>query len=131
MELNMVRTYLSGGTNGGLFHNDRLVCRTIELPWRDNQRQISCIPEGKYRMAKRYSHKFGWHLEIVDVKDRNQILVHPANNAAKELKGCIAPVTHISGAGMGTLSRQAFTKLKDMVYKAINNNEAVWLTITS
>lgn len=131
MELQIVRTYLSEGTNGGLFQNDRLICRTIELPWRNNQRQISCIPEGKYRVAKRYSRKFGWHIEVVGVKDRRLILVHPANNASSELKGCIAPVTHISGAGTGTLSRNAFNKLKDMVYKALNANEVVWLTITS
>lgn len=131
MELQILRTYFSGGTNGRLFYDGHLICQTIELPWKENQRRVSCIPEGKYRLTKRYSSKFGWHLEIMEVKNRSLILLHPANNAAKELMGCIAPVTHISGAGMGTLSAIAFKKLKDMVYKAIDGNEAVWLKITS
>ncbi|MCX8525906.1 DUF5675 family protein [Chryseobacterium formosus] len=131
MELKILRTYLSAGTNGSLFHNGFLICRTIELPWRDNQRRISCIPEGKYRVMKRYSPKFGNHLELKDVENRNLILFHPANNARKELRGCIAPVTHIVGAGMGTMSLNAFEKLKEYVEDTLNNNEAVWLIITS
>lgn len=31
------------GTEGILVYKD-LVLRTLELPWRENQRQISCIP---------------------------------------------------------------------------------------
>lgn len=131
MELQIVRTYFFEGTNGCLLYNGHMICRTIELSWKENQSRVSCIPEGKYRLMKRYSRKFGWHLEILDVKNRSLILIQTANNATKELMGCIAPVTHIFGAGMGTLSVNAFKKVKDMIYKAINNNEAVWLTTKS
>jgi hypothetical protein len=34
-------------------------------------------------------------LEVIDVKNRKLILFHPANNALKELNGCIAPVTKL------------------------------------
>ncbi|MBD8084639.1 DUF5675 family protein [Chryseobacterium caseinilyticum] len=131
MELQIVRTYFSGGINGSLFYDGHLICLTIELPLKENQRRASCIPEGKYRWKKRYSRKFGWHLEIMEVKNRSLILLHPANNATKELMGCIAQVTHICGAGLGTLSHDAFERVKDMVYKAINDSEDIWLTITS
>jgi hypothetical protein len=59
------------------------------------------------------------------------ILFHPANNALRELKGCIAPVTKLSGPGLGLMSRKAFAKLKDLVYKALDNEESVALLVTS
>jgi len=107
----------------------KLISYTIELPWKRNERGISCIPEGKYFIRKRYSAKYKWHLELVDVPNRTYILIHPANNAKKELRGCIAPVTKLSGPGLGLLSRKAFTKLKDLVYKALDNKESVELIV--
>jgi hypothetical protein len=47
------------------------------------------------------------------------------------LNGCIAPVTKLSGPGLGLMSRKAFTKLKDFVYKALNSNESVELIVKS
>ena len=107
----------------------KLIGYTIELPWERNEREISCIPEGKYFIRKRYSAKYKWHLELVDVPNRTYILIHPANNAQKELLGCIAPVTKLSGPGIGFMSRKAFTKLKDLVYKALDNKESVELIV--
>jgi hypothetical protein len=71
------------------------------LPWKNNETRVSCIPEGKYFIKKRYSQKFQWHLEIENVQNRSLILFHPANNALQELNGCIAPVTKLSGPGLG------------------------------
>jgi len=68
---------------------------------------------------------------IVDVPNRKFILFHPANNALKELQGCIAPVTKLSGPGLGLLSRKAFEKLKSIVYKALDNQESVTLIVQS
>ena len=67
----------------------------------------------------------------MDVPNRKFILFHPANNAQKELQGCIAPVTQLSGPGLGLMSRKAFTKLKDFVYKALDENESVEIFIQS
>ena len=108
-----------------------MISYTIELPWKRNETKVSCIPEGKYFIRKRYSLKFKWHLEIYNVSNRSLILFHPANNALTELNGCIAPVSKLSGPGMGLLSRNAFIKLKDLVYKALDKNESVELFITS
>jgi hypothetical protein len=58
-------------------------------------------------------------------------LIHPANNAQKELKGCIAPVSFLTGAGRGTKSRIVFDKLLVMVYKSLDKNEPVFLNITA
>lgn len=47
------------------------------------------------------------HYLAADVPDCQYILIHPANNALLELKGCIAPVSIITGIGQGTLSVKA------------------------
>lgn len=62
---------------------------TLELPYRNNQRQISSIDLGKYRVRKRFSEKYGNHFELISVKNRDKILIHVAN-FVRELKGCIA-----------------------------------------
>ncbi len=125
------RTYFPEGTNGKLECEGKLICYTIELPWKNNERRVSCIPEGEYFIEKQYSQKFKWHLHVLGVDNRNFILFHPANNALKELNGCIAPVTKLSGPGLGLLSRKAFHKLKDQVYKALDRKESVLLIVQS
>jgi hypothetical protein len=127
----LTRTYFPDGTNGKLECEGKSICKTIELPWKMNETKVSCIPEGKYFIRKRYSRKFQWHIEVIDVKDRGLILFHPANNALKELNGCIAPVTKISGPGLGLMSRKAFVKLKSIAYKALDKKESVELIIQS
>ena len=125
------RTYFPDGTNGILEFEGKFICKTIELPWKMNETKVSCIPEGKYFIKKRYSKKFQWHLEIINVKNRSLILFHPANNALQELNGCIAPVTKLSGPGLGLMSRKAFSKLKNLVYPILDKNESVVLIIQS
>ena len=131
MVLLLTRTYFPDGTNGKLEYEGKLICNTIELTWRMNRKRVSCIPEGKYFIRKRYSKKYRWHLEVVDVENRSLILFHPANNAMKELNGCIAPVTKLSGPGLGLLSRKAFEKLKTLVYTILDRQEVVELLIIS
>lgn len=109
----------------------QLVCNTIELPWKENQARISCIPEGKYFIRKRYSQKYRWHLEVCGVPNRKYILFHPANDALRELQGCIAPVTKLSGPGKGLLSKRAFLLLLHQVYAALDNSESVFLIVQS
>jgi hypothetical protein len=130
MELTLMRTRYPDGTNGDLFADD-FVCHSIELPWRENLRNVSCIPDGKYKLAKRYTEERGMHLEVMDVPGRTGILIHPANESLRELRGCIAPVTTLIGAGRGIHSRKATTKLEDIVFTAMKNKEEVYLTIKS
>ena len=130
MEIVLKRMYFPEGTNGALSFEGKEICKTIELPWRNNQKRISCIPEGKYKIRKRFSAKFKWHLELTNVKNRSLILFHPANNALKELNGCIAPVTQITGEGRGNESRKAFEKLKNLVFPYLENGFVVELIVT-
>lgn len=131
MVLVLSRTYFADGTNGKLECDGRLICNTIELPWRQNEKKVSCIPEGRYSIRRRYSDRFKWHLEVMNVENRKFILIHPANNALLELNGCIAPVTQFSGPGLGLMSRKAFYKLKDLVFKVVDRDEDVSLIVQS
>ena len=129
MDLILKRMYLPQGTNGQLWLQQQLICMTIELPWKNNLKRKSCIPEGKYPLKKRFSERFGWHVWIDLVPNRSLILFHPANDALKELNGCIAPVTSLLGEGKGIDSRKAFERLKKIVYEYLQRGEEVNLHI--
>lgn len=131
MELVLTRVYKSGGTNGTLTLNGEFLCFTIELPWKENQKDVSCIPEGNYELKGRYSAKFKNHLMLLDVYERDLILIHTANNALEELKGCIAPVLQLSGIGKGIYSLLALEKLLAKFYMARIRGEKVILNINS
>jgi hypothetical protein len=129
MELELIREYHAGGTNGEVRHNGVLICRTIELPWLQNRRRVSCIPEGRYEVRARFTARRGQHLVVLPVPGRSGILIHPANHAMTELLGCIAPVTEHTGPGHGTLSRAATQTLYAHVRTAFALNEKVFITI--
>ena len=79
-------------TIGRLFLNGELLCDTLELPYRDNQRSVSCIPAGNYKVRMRYPRESGTrdylHLLIQDVPSRDYILFH-IGNTAKDTRGCV------------------------------------------
>ncbi|WP_317195978.1 DUF5675 family protein [Dawidia soli] len=59
------------------------------------------------------------------------MLIHPANYAIEELRGCIAPVTTLTGPGRGIHSRSATERLQATVLAAFERKEEVYLTIRS
>ena len=85
-------TFSDESTIGELFLNGERFCDTLELPYRDNQRSISCIPVGEYKVRLRYARESATrnylHLLVEDVKDRSYILFH-RGNTAKDTRGCI------------------------------------------
>lgn len=88
--LTRIRTFKTS-TSGILYiqtRNLRWSCRTLELPWRDNQPQISCIPKGTYTCRRILSPTFGETYQVCDVPGRSGILFH-AGNTAKDTHGCI------------------------------------------
>ena len=131
LELTLNRTYYPEGTNGQINIAGKRLCSSIELPWKANQTQASCIPEGIYELKKRYSPKHGHHLQVINVPGRDLILLHPANDALKELKGCIAPVSFLTGEGKGNSSRIALKKVLDKVFPELEKGNKVFLIIKS
>jgi hypothetical protein len=67
----------------GFFH-----CLTLELPWEDNKRSISCIPEGEYQAGVYNSPKHGEVVLLEGVPDRTFIEIH-AGNYTRQIEGCI------------------------------------------
>lgn len=69
----------------------------IELPWKNNQRKISCIPANDYVAAavRRYSND-RYALWVQDVPGRSEIMVHQANYP-KDVLGCLGPGRFILG----------------------------------
>ena len=85
-------TFTDKSTIGKLFINSESFCDTLENPWLDNQRNISCIPEGQYkvrlRLARESASRDYLHLLVQDVPNRDWILFH-RGNTAKDTSGCI------------------------------------------
>lgn len=85
------------------------ICHTLELPWKDNIRNLSCIPVGVYDVVKSESAKFGSVFRVQSVKDREGILFH-VGNSLKDTRGCILPGLDVSDSGL-LLSRFAMDRL--------------------
>jgi len=85
-------TFSKKSTIGELFLNGERICDTLENPWVDNQRNISCIPEGVYPVRLRLPRESGTrdylHLLVQEVPNRDWILFH-RGNTAKDTSGCI------------------------------------------
>lgn len=91
------RQYFPIYTKGTLTTSTGFTCDTLELPWKDNAPNVSCIPEGTYKAVPRNSPKYGNHLHITGVNGRSLILIHWGNFAASknprtgtpDIKGCV------------------------------------------
>ena len=112
-------TFTDESTIGELFVNGERFCDTLELPYRDNQRSISCIPTGEYKVRLRLPRESATrhyiHLLVKDVKDRSHILFH-RGNTAKDTRGCIL-------VGQGTQQDIVYnsTLAMDLLIKEIIN----------
>lgn len=121
MEVEIRRTYKEKQTEGRLYvYNERngvgYSCDTLELPWLDNKKRISCIPEGEYDVIKHVSPKFGECFWILDVPDRSEILFHSGSFYTNTL-GCVLVgkgFTDINGDGLLDLVHSRDT-MKDLL----------------
>jgi hypothetical protein len=75
-------------TVGTLCDRNVLIAHTMELPWKDNKRGESCIPEGIYHVVPDSTGKHRY-FRVLDVDGRDMIEIHKANWAF-QLDGCIA-----------------------------------------
>lgn len=91
------RTYLDRATIGDGYVLDAdgkiiFQFKTLELPWNNNMRRVSCIPEGEYKVQKMSpNHKRNYeYFYVMNVPDRDSILFHPGNYT-HQILGCILP----------------------------------------
>jgi hypothetical protein len=90
------RAYLDTGTFGVLrVEPAGFKCLTVERPWRNNERNISCIPIGRYPLTLGTFYHGNDDpaddypaYEVLDVPGRSLIKIHVANTM-DDLAGCI------------------------------------------
>lgn len=104
-------------TFGELFYQDVKVCDTLELPWKENNQFLSCIPEGTYSIRWSTSHHNNPCFEILNVPGRKGVLLHAANKVS-ELLGCIAPGIRSGEEIRGGTSKPAVEALGAFVKEA-------------
>jgi hypothetical protein len=75
------------------------VYQTLELAWKKNAKQISCIPKGIYKVRKRTSAKYGEHFHILNVPNRDFVLIHHGNYHT-DILGCI-----LVGKGLADINK--------------------------
>lgn len=97
---------------------------SLERGWRDNQSNVSCVPEGTYTLKYEYSPRFRKNLwELYGVPGRSECKFHAANYW-RQLNGCIALGNkHVDIDGDGdpdvTSSRLTMKKFHDMMKDAV------------
>lgn len=144
ININIKRKYTPEQTLGGatLSIDDNIVLefKTLELPWLNNQRQISCIPEGTYKVVTRISQKYKRHLHILDVKDRSFILIHHGNFAGSknpktgksDILGCIlVGRTHNDLNNDGILDITHSISTMNQIMSLIKDDDNISITISS
>lgn len=107
--LMLKRTLLTYNYIYGVLNYGPHIFTTLERPYLNNQRNISAIPAGLYRLTKHISPKFGRCFWVHDVPNRSSILIH-AGNTVNDTRGCILVGQGYSPYGI-TNSQQALQSL--------------------
>ena len=145
MKLILARIFSGEDSTVGILGvDDKPFCFTCE----DEKRLVKVhgetrIPAGTYQikyrdvggMVKRYQARYPWHqgmLHLQDVNHFTNIYIHPGNSEADTL-GCIlvGNGATLNGAGGGSIShsRDAYAALYKAISRALDNDEAVEITI--
>lgn len=121
--INITRWYLPDVTLGELtLDNSNFKCFTLELPWKLNESNVSCIPEDGYDSIKHRSTRNGDCIWIKDVEDRTHIQIH-SGNWAHQIKGCILvgeAIKHSHNGLMVTNSRRTLKHLLGLLPETFN-----------
>ncbi len=101
------------------------ICKSLELPWKNNQSKISSIPDGKYDWVKVGATKAipYPHISILNVPGRLGVCIHYGNFATGkkiDIEGCVIVGTSFSdidGNGIDDIvnSKNTFLKVMDLL----------------
>lgn len=110
--------------------NVLFTCKTLELAYKDNRKNVSAVPAGNYLLMLEYSPRFDRNLwELKHVRDRSECKFHVANYY-RELNGCIGlglEHVHIDDDQYPDLSHSKDTL--DAFHKAMAPATKAYLTI--
>lgn len=90
MRAKLIRCVDTGKQTTGQIEVGDFQCFSLELPWRENKKQVSCIPAGIYPVRKFNSPKFGMCYAVDEVPNRSQVRIHAGVHYGHTL-GCILP----------------------------------------
>lgn len=122
----LVRTKYTDSCTLGVLIVGGCMFHTIEPPWRNNRRNVSCIPTGQYLctyLPRSASGKYRKVYHIRNVNNRSGVLIHNGN-LARHSRGCV--ILGLKKGRLGGLfavlrSRMALTKLG----KLLNNSNFI------
>jgi len=83
----IVRSSQDAAGTAGYLLGDGVIVATLELPWKNNERAVSCIPDGDYVCSPNDTgaHKY---YTVDNVPGRTDIEFH-TGNYVKDSQGCI------------------------------------------
>lgn len=99
----LIRDYVGKDCVMGTLYIDGHIFQTLEPPWKDNRRNVSCIPAEVYNcryMARSSSGKYRNVYHVKAVTGRSGILIHNGN-LVNHTRGCL-----LLGTRRGKISRQ-------------------------
>jgi len=108
-------TEYQNATYGVLLIDGKPSFVTLEDAWKDNAKQVSCIPTGTYKIVRHKSPRFGKTYKVLDVPDRSEILIH-AGNTHEDTQGCI-----LVGLMFGVLGAQSAILSSRTAFEALMN----------
>lgn len=134
----IIRNYSYNETFGTLVatrNGKTFTCKTLELPWKNNQRGVSCIPPGIYPakytfwMAKVRSNYL-----LQNVLNRSGIFLHHGNYAFKktgkpDIEGCILLGAYYTDLNGDKTLDITSTKVTVEAFQKFMNKEPFTLTI--
>lgn len=118
-------------TFGVILIDNEPVSASLELPWRGNDQNVSCIPIGHY-LAKRRKHPtFGDCLQLFDLQgrepaERGGILVH-SGNTVRDTRGCILPGLQFGRIGEDSAVLNSKRAMTNILAKLGSINEVDFL----
>lgn len=91
---------------------EQFYCDTLELAWRDNEKEVSCVSCGTYSITPYKSIRLGRCFLVSDVPGREAILIHAGNYASSDeeyksdIQGCI-----LVGAGYSDINNDGIAEI--------------------
>jgi len=132
MELKLKRTeYEKTYTAGELRVNGVYFCDTLEDQVRPHGEKVygeTAIPAGKYKIIINKSPKYGREMPLLcDVPGFTGIRIH-SGNTADDSHGCVLVGIKTTAGRIGQ-SRDTYAKLFEVMQKAVENKEEIWIEI--
>jgi hypothetical protein len=128
LTVTLQRTSDNGKRTRGILTVGSQTFYTLEEPWKDNRKGISCIPHGTYRVVPH-----GWEVDskvkfkrsyrLLNTAPRVAILIH-TGNTTDDIEGCI-----LVGMAEGTLAKRdavlRSVEAMNILRRLIGNNEFI------